>query len=101
MSEEISLEDFKEALKEIRVINARRSFISHLTAYIIVNAFLLFINLWINPHYLWFPYPLVGWGIGIVFHYLAIRPSAIIEEAEKEIAYIEYHAKKRKKSMKQ
>ena len=43
----------------------------------------------------------MGWGIGIVFHYLAIRPSAIIEEAEKEIAYIEYHAKKRKKSMKQ
>jgi len=32
MSEEISLEDFKEALKELRVIEARRGFIIHLTA---------------------------------------------------------------------
>lgn len=97
MSEEISLEDFKEALKELPVIEARRGFIIHLTAYIIVNSFLIFINLWTAPDILWFPFPLAGWGIGLAFHYLASRPSSIIEEAEKEIAFIEYHARNRKR----
>jgi len=45
MDEGISLEDFKETLKELRVIKARRGFIIHLAAYIIVNSFLIFINL--------------------------------------------------------
>jgi len=36
-------------------------------------------------------------GIGLAFHYLASRLSSIIEEAEKEIAFIEYHARKRKR----
>ena len=94
---EISLEDFKEALKELRVTEARRGFVSHLAAYVIVNVFLIFINLWTSPAFLWFPFPLAGWGIGLAFHYLASRPSRIIEEAEKEIASIEYHARKRKK----
>ncbi len=97
MGEEISLEDFKEALKELRVVKARRGFISHLAAYIIVNSFLIFINLWTSPSTLWFPFPFAGWGIGLAFHYLASRPSSIIEEAEKEIALIEHHARKRKK----
>jgi hypothetical protein len=97
MGEEISLEDFKETLKELRVTEARRGFVSHLAAYVIVNAFLVFINLWTSPGSLWFPFILAGWGIGLAFHYLASRPSRIIEEAERQIASIEYHARKRKK----
>jgi hypothetical protein len=97
MSKDLTLEEFKEALKELRVSRAKRDFINHLIAYIIVNVFLIFINLWTSPSYLWFPFVLAGWGMGLAFHYFASRPSSVIEETEKEIASIEYLARKRKK----
>ncbi|MEM1655663.1 MAG: 2TM domain-containing protein [Nitrososphaerota archaeon] len=101
MGEELTLEEFKEALKELRVSRARRDFLSHLISYIIVNAFLIFINLWTSPGAIWFPWVLAAWGIGLAFHYFGSRPSSVIEEAEKEIAMIEYRARRRKKSAEQ
>ncbi len=97
MSKDLTLEDFKEAFKELRVSRARRDFFNHLTAYIIVNAFLIFINLWTSPGAIWFPFVLAGWGVGLAFHYFASRPSSVIEEAEKELASIEYYARRQKK----
>ena|SRR5579863_4611464 len=49
---------------------ARRGFRAHLTSYVIVNAFLLAMNLvtWKEDHELWFIWCLLGWGIGIAFH---------------------------------
>jgi hypothetical protein len=45
----------------------RRSFYSGLTSYVAVNAFLFAINLLkFNGHW-WFLYPLLGWGLGMVF----------------------------------
>ena len=49
-------------------VQARMGFYIHLTAYLVVNAFLLFINLATSPERLWFYWPLVGWGIGIIAH---------------------------------
>lgn len=40
----------------------------HLAAYILVNALLIAINLLVTPDRLWFYWPLLGWGIGIVAH---------------------------------
>lgn len=51
------------------------SFILHLVAYGIVNFFLLYINIsmfWLSQ-YLWFLYPLVLWGIGIIFHAITAK----------------------------
>ena len=47
---------------------AKLSFLFHLAVYGIVNALLITINLTTSPEYYWFKWPLMGWGIGILFH---------------------------------
>ena len=51
---------------------AKLGFYIHLLAYITVNLLLVFINYSTNPHCLWFMWPLVGWGIGLFLHGLAV-----------------------------
>jgi hypothetical protein len=51
-----------------RIIARRRaSFFSHLWAYVGVQVFLIAINLLTSPQYLWFVFPLLGWGLGVFF----------------------------------
>lgn len=44
----------------------------HFAAYVGVNLLLLVINLLTTPNLLWFYWPLLGWGIGIVAHGAAV-----------------------------
>jgi len=48
----------------------RRAFLVHLTVYLLVNALLIGVNLVYTPGFLWFPFPLLGWGIGVLLHYI-------------------------------
>ncbi len=48
----------------------QRVFILHLVIYLMVNGFLAVINLIFSPEVLWFIFPMVGWGIGIVLHFI-------------------------------
>jgi len=54
-----------------KVARVRRGFYIHLTAYVVVNALLIAINLATTPERLWFGWPLFGWGIGIIAHGVA------------------------------
>ncbi|MEM2273641.1 MAG: 2TM domain-containing protein [Candidatus Bathyarchaeia archaeon] len=91
----MSLEDFKKAWKELEVEEANRAFIAHFIAYIIVNGFLTFVNLYISPGYLWFPLVLAGWGIGLAFHFAFSRPRFVISDLEEKIAKIEARMRRR------
>lgn len=44
------------------------SFRTHLITYIAVNVMLVIINIVTSPDKVWFFWPLLGWGIGIVGH---------------------------------
>ncbi len=44
----------------------------HLAVYIGVNILLIIINLSTSPQYIWFKWPLLGWGIGLFFHGMSI-----------------------------
>jgi 2TM domain len=44
----------------------------HFAAYVAVNLLLIAINLLTTPNLLWFYWPLLGWGIGIIAHGAAI-----------------------------
>ena len=96
---EVSLKEFIEAWKELEVKKARRDFMTHLVAYIIINSFLVFINLWTSPEVIWFVWPLAGWGIGIAFHAYYSRPSEVVENIETKAMEIEMHARKRREKV--
>jgi hypothetical protein len=51
-------------------------FFFHFSAYVLVNAILIVVNLLTTPDRLWFFWPLLGWGIGILAHGLAVYFSA-------------------------
>ena len=70
MIEGITLQDYERAEAEIRAIEGRRGFYIHAAIYILVNILLIVINLMFVPGFLWFFFPLVGWGIGLTMHYL-------------------------------
>jgi len=61
-------ETYQRARKRVE---AKIGFYIHLTVYIVVNIILIIINLLTSSHYLWFIWPLMGWGIGIFFHGMA------------------------------
>ena len=96
MTEEISLEEYKKAYREIVVEEGKRGFSVHLVVYVLVNAMLIAINLIYSPEAIWFFYPLIGWGIGISMHYLfAVR--WIEKWLREREAKAEYRAREKKK----
>lgn len=66
------MDNSRDYVEAKRAVNAKFGFLVHLTIYLIVNIMLLGINLLTSPGYLWFMWPVMGWGIGIVFHFLAV-----------------------------
>jgi hypothetical protein len=51
-----------------RRVEEMRGFYAHLGAYVLVNSFLFLLNITTSPDILWFYWPLLGWGIGLVVH---------------------------------
>ena len=62
-------EDYIKAKKRVE---AKVGFYIHLAVYAGVNILLIVINLATSPQYLWFKWPLLGWGIGLFFHGMSI-----------------------------
>jgi hypothetical protein len=60
---------YQEAKKRA---GAKLSLYIHLSAYIAVNTLLMVVNLSTSTQYLWFKWPLIGWGIGVFFHALGV-----------------------------
>ena len=74
---------------------AKVEFRIHLINYIAVNSLLAILNLTLTPGYIWFIWPLLGWGIGIILHALRIYflgtssiKERMIEEQMKKENYI-------------
>ncbi len=57
--------DYNKAKKNVEI---KISFFIHLVIYILVNGLLIIINLNTKPDILWFKWPLIGWGIGLIMH---------------------------------
>ena len=49
-----------------------RIFLGHLVAYVAVTLICAAVNLWLTPGTLWFPWVLMGWGIAVATHALAL-----------------------------
>lgn len=81
-------------------VEKKKKFYNHLTTYLIVNIFLLLINLRTGPIFLWCIFPAVGWGIGLAFEAVEVFGTPFYGESwedreiQKELEKIE--AKKRR-----
>jgi hypothetical protein len=61
----------------------RVDFRAHLIVYFITNAALWTIWFLTGQGYVWPVWPMAGWGIGVLFHYLFdYRPSSFLSEEE-------------------
>ena len=57
-------------VRAVERVEKLKEFYQNLASYMIVIPFLVFINLYFTPHYYWFWFPAIGWGIGVLFHWL-------------------------------
>lgn len=55
-----------------RHVERKIGFFIHLAVFVAVNAGLAAINLAYHPRVFWAVWPLFGWGIGLLFHALAV-----------------------------
>lgn len=57
-------------VRAIERVEKLKEFYQNLASYVIVMPILVYINLEFTPWFPWFWFPLVGWGIGVLFHWL-------------------------------
>lgn len=62
-------ERYYKARKRVEEI---KGFYGNLISYIVINIGLMILNLVTYPAYLWFLWPLLWWGIGVVIHGLKV-----------------------------
>ncbi len=62
-------EKYKEAKRRVEEL---KSFYIHLFIYIIVNIGLFLLNVLTSIKSLWFYWPLLGWGIGVLAHAFSV-----------------------------
>ena len=64
-------EHYKAARKRVK---QKKEFYGHLSVYLAVGTFFMLINFmtYAEEPEIWFPYPLIGWGIGILIHYFSV-----------------------------
>jgi len=78
-----------------RHVERKIGFAIHLAVYLLVNTGLVLVNALATPDRIWAVWPLFGWGIGLLFHGIAVflhAPGAAWKER-----MIENELKKQKK----
>ncbi len=50
----------------------KKGFYYHLITFTLVNLFLFGLNIFTTPDFLWCLIPFLGWGVGLIIHYITI-----------------------------
>lgn len=98
MSNESDKERFRMSADErsaIEYVRELKAFYSHLITFVIVMLGLYFFNIWTSPEYLWFWWPLFGWGIGVFIHGVSVFEVFSFFSPEWEQKQIEKRLRKR------
>ena len=62
------MEDWNAYQNARKQAEGKLAFYMHLVIYLVVSALLVSRNLGISPQYPWAHWPILGWGIGVLFH---------------------------------
>lgn len=82
-------------------VKAKKGFYSHLSTYVVVGIFFFGMNMLTDPFDIWWPFPMLSWGIGLAIHYLTVfgfPGSGVMSkewedrEMEKELRRVGYDA---------
>ncbi len=60
---------YQDARKRVK---AKKEFYEHLSTYLVMAAFFFFLNFITAPGSWWFYWPMLGWGIAVLFHYIGV-----------------------------
>lgn len=58
--------------KARKKVKTKKEFYEHLTVYIVMSAFFFLINAVTAFGNWWFHWPILGWGLGVMFHYFDV-----------------------------
>jgi len=61
---------YKNTFRKLSKEDAKKGFKANLISFIVMNTILVTINLTTNPTNLWCLGSLIGWGIGVIAHYI-------------------------------
>ncbi len=64
-----TIADYQAAEREVTLREARTGMRAHATVYALVIPILVIVNLVAVPEFLWFEFPMLGWGLGLALHY--------------------------------
>lgn len=53
-------------------VKRKKHFYRHLSVYTVMGCFFYVLNILTNPGHYWFYWPMLGWGLGLAMHYVAI-----------------------------
>ena len=73
----------RDARRQVRRL---KGFYRHLTVFLMVGTVMLVLSLLAAPHGRWLPWPLLAWGVGLLFH--AAIPVTGKESALNEILMV-------------
>ncbi len=59
--------------RALKSLKAKQDFKVHLTSYLVVNGFLVVLWVVTGRGYFWPIWPILGWGVGLMFHGLSLR----------------------------
>ena len=68
----VSTPEQTEVFLAFRQVRKIRGLYSHLMSYVVVMSGLTAINLILTPQEIWFIFPLLGWGVGILSHAVSV-----------------------------
>ncbi|MEH1941678.1 MAG: 2TM domain-containing protein [Nostoc sp.] len=67
----------------------RKGFWKHFVSFLAVNLFLILLNLITSPSYFWAIFPVLGWGLGLFFHWWSVFQT---KSEDYEIAFQKWRA---------
>jgi hypothetical protein len=79
------------------IVELRISFFIHLTIYVLVNSLFVIINLSTDREVLWFKWPMIGWGIGLIIHGIVLFLAQEFSTLKEKMIEREINREKRSK----
>lgn len=53
-------------------VKKKKDFYGHLSSFLVMSIFFFVLNMLTSPWVMWFYWPILGWGIGVLFHYFDV-----------------------------